>query len=166
MCRQVLLGAKSLGTGRAGVPSLFGVYRGQVPVQVRAVSEVFQTVHALHQLLLEVDGLLVPIGVGFEGEAGGALGAEVARRRWLGHCGAVERVVEMERLRLRLVVGLSWLAVRALHAWPVQGQGHQREGVAVLVFPEMIQAAEQPFAQGAGEPLRRPGTRLWQESFA
>lgn len=136
-----------------------------MPVQVCAVSEVFQTVHALHQLLLEVDGLLVPVGVGFEGEAGGALGAEVARRRGLGHCGAVERLVEVERLGLRLVMGLGRLAVRALHAWPVQGQGHQREGVAVLVFPEMLQAAEQPFAQGAGEPLRWPGTGLWQESF-
>lgn len=58
--------------------SLFGVHRGQVPVQVCAVSEVLQTVHTLHQLLLEVDGLLVAVCVGFEGEAGGALGAEVA----------------------------------------------------------------------------------------
>lgn len=94
MCRQVFLGAKSLGTGRAGVPSLFGVHGGQVPVQVCAVSEVFKTVHTLHQLLLEVDGLLVSVCVGFEGEAGRALGAEVARRNRLGHCRAVERLVE------------------------------------------------------------------------
>lgn len=126
-----------------------------MPVQVRAVSEVFQTVHALHQLLLEVDGLLVSVRVGFEGEAGGALGAEVACRRRLGHCGAVERLVEVEGLGLRLVVvtGLRGLVVRTLHARPVQGQGHERQGVSVLVFPEMLQAAEQPLAQGAGEPL-------------
>lgn len=48
MCRQVFLGAKSLGTGRAGVPSLFGVHRGQVPMQVCAVPKVFQTVRTLH----------------------------------------------------------------------------------------------------------------------
>lgn len=151
MCRQVLLCAKSLGTGGTGVPSLTGVHGGQVPVQVCAVSEVFQTVHALHQLLFEVNGLLVAVCVGFEGEAGGALGAEVARG--LGHCGAVERLVEVELLGLRLVPGLGGLVVRTLHARPVQRQGHQRQGVAVLVFPEMLQAAEQPFAQGAGEPL-------------
>lgn len=153
MCRQVFLSAKSLGTGRASVPSLFGVHGRQVPVQVCAVSEVFQTVHALHQLLFEVDGLLVSVCVGFEGEAGGALGAEVACRRGLGHRRAVEGLVEVERLGLWLVTGLGGLVVRTLHAWPVQGQGHQRQGVAVLVFPEMLQAAEQPFAQGAGEPL-------------
>lgn len=153
MCRQVFLGAKSLGTGRAGIPSLFGVHRGQVPVQVCAVSEVFQTAHTLHQLLLEVDSLLMSVCVGFEGEAGWALRAEVARRRGLGHCRAVERLVEVERLGLWLVTGLVMMVVRALHAWPVQRQGHQRQGVVVFMFPEMLQAAEQPFAQGAGKPL-------------
>lgn len=153
MCRQVFLGAKSLGTGRAGVPSLFGVHRGQVPVQVCAVSEVFQTVHTLHQLLLKVDGLFVSIGVGFEGEAGGALGAEVARRHKLFHCRAVKGLVEVGRLGLWLVMRLGRLVVRTVHARPVQRQGHQRQGVAVLVFPEVLQAAEQPFAQGAGKPL-------------
>ncbi len=123
-----------------------------MPVQVCAVSEVFQTVHALHQLLLEVDGLLMSVCVGFEGEAGGALGAEVARRHRLGHRRAVERLMEVERLGLWLMTGLGRLVVWTLYVRPVQGQGHQRQGVAVLMFPEMLQAAEQPFAQGAGEP--------------
>lgn len=161
MCRQVFLGAKSLGTGRAGVPSLFGVHRRQVPVQVCAVSEVLQAVHALHQLLLEVDGLLVPVGVGLEGEAGRTLGAEVASRRRLGHRRLVQRLGELEARGLRRVMGR---AVRTRHVGPVQGQGHERQGVAVLVLPEMLQAAEQPLAQGAGEALRGPGAELWQES--
>lgn len=165
MCRQVFLGAKSLGTGGAGVPSFFGVHGGQMPVQVGAVSEVFHTVHTLHQLLLEVDGLLVSVCVWFEGEACGALGAKVAGRRGLGHCGAAERLEEVKRLGLWMVTELSRLVVRTLHVWPVQRQGHQRQGVVVLVFPQMLQAAEQPFAQGAGEPLRGPGTGLWQDHF-
>lgn len=165
MCRQVFLSAKSLGTGRAGMPSLFGVHGGQVPVQICAVSEVFQTAHTLHQLLLEVDGLLVPVCIGFEGEAGRALWAEVARWRRLGHCRAVERLVKVERLGLWLVTRLVKMVVWALNAWPVQGQGHQRQGLAVLVFPEMLQAAEQPFAQGAGKPLWGRGTGLWHDSF-
>lgn len=150
---QVLLGAKSLGTGRAGVPSLFGVHRGEVPVQVCAIPKVLQAVHTLHQLLLKVDGLLVTVRIGFEGEAGGAVGAEIASRNGLTHCRAVERLAEEGRLGLRLVTGLDRLVERTRYAWPVQGQGHQRQGVVVLVFPEMLQAAEQPFAQGAGEPL-------------
>lgn len=119
MCCQVFLGAKSLGTDRAGVPSLFGVHRGEVPVQVRAVSEVLQTVHTLHQLLLEVNGLLVAVCIGLEGETGGALGAEVTCRRRLCHCRAVESPVVEERLRLGLVVGLGRLVECALHARPV-----------------------------------------------
>lgn len=78
MCGQVFLGAKSLGTGRAGVPPLFGVNGRQMSVQVSAVSKVFQTVRTLHQLLLEVYGLLVSVCIRFEGEAGGALRAQVA----------------------------------------------------------------------------------------
>lgn len=97
---QVFLGAKSLGTGRAGVPSLFGVHRGQVPVQVCAIPKVFQTVHTLHQLLLEVNGLLVSVCIGFEGEAGRALGAEVACWRGLRPCWAVEGLLEVLRLGL------------------------------------------------------------------
>lgn len=124
-----------------------------MPVQVCAVSEVFQTVHTLHLLLLEVDGLFMSVRVGFEGEAGGALGAEVASRGRFGHCRAVERLMEVKRLGLLLVMGLGGLSVQTLHARPVQGHGHQRQGVAVLMFSEMLQAAEQPFAQGAGEPL-------------
>lgn len=81
------------------MPSLFGVHGGQVSVQVCAVSEVFQTIHTLHQLLLEVNGLLVSVCIGFEGEAGGAMGAEVAARRRLGQRRAVERPLE-ERLGL------------------------------------------------------------------
>ena len=160
VCGQVLLGAKGLGAGGAGVASLFGVHGGQVPVQVRAVPEVLQAVDTLHQLLLEVDGLLVSVRVGLEREAGRALGAEVAGRHRLGHGGAVEGLVVRERLGLRLVTGLGG----TLHV-PVHGQGHQRQGVAVFVFPEMLQAAEQPFAQGAGEPLGGPGAELWQESL-
>lgn len=105
------------------------------------------------------------VRVGFEGEAGGALGAEVARRRRLGHCRAVERLVEVKWLGLWLVMELGRLTVWTLHARPIQGQGHQWQGVAVLVFPEMLQAAEQPFAQGAGKTLWGPGTGLWQQSF-
>lgn len=71
----------------------------------------------------------------------------------------------MERLGLLLVEGLARLVVRALDVLPVQGQGHEGHGVAVLVLPEMLQAAEQPFAQGAGEPLRGPSSGLWQEFF-
>lgn len=78
MCGQVFLGAKSLGTGRAGVPPLFGVNGRKMSVQVSAVSKVFQTVRTLHQLLLEVYGLLVSVCIRFEGEAGGALRAQVA----------------------------------------------------------------------------------------
>lgn len=144
---------------------LFGVHGGQVPVQVCAVSKVLQTVHALHQLLLEVDGFLVAVGVGFEGEAGGTLGAEVASLRALRHRRPVQRLVEVEWLGLGLVMGLAGLTVGALHARPIQGQSHERQGVAVLVFPEMLQAAEQPFAQRAGKPLWGPGTGLWQHSL-
>lgn len=103
--------------------------------------------------------------VGFESEAGRALGAEVACRCWFGHCGAIERLVEVKRLGLWLVMGLGRLTVRTLQAWPIQGQGHQRQGVVVLVFPEMLQAAEQPLAQRAGKPLWGPSAGLWQQSF-
>lgn len=160
---QVLLGAKSLGTGGTSVASLLGVHGRQVPVQVRPVPEVLQAVRALHQLLLKVDGLLVPVGVGLEGEAGGTLGALVARGRAVGgrRRGPVRRRLEVERLARRLLSGSVLLGLRAR---PVQGQGHEGQGVAVLVVPEMLQAAEQPLAQGAGEAPRGPGTGLWQDS--
>lgn len=122
-------------------------------VQVCAVSEVFQAVHTLHQLLLEVDGLFMSICIGFEGEAGGALRAEVTYGCRLAHSGTVEGLVEVGRLGLWLVTERRRLVVWTLHDWPIQGHGHQGQGVAVLVFPEMLQAAEQPLAQGAGEPL-------------
>lgn len=136
-----------------------------MPLEVCPVSEVFQTVRTLHQLLLEVDGFLVAIRVGFEGEAGGALGAVVTRRQRLRGRGTVEGLVEGEQLGLWRVGELVRLAERTLNARPVQGQRHQREGVVVLVFPEMFQAAEQQFAQGAGEPLWVPGASVWQQSF-
>lgn len=157
---EVLLGTKRLGTGWASVASLFGVYRGQVPVQIRAVSEVFETVHTLHELLLEVNGLLVTVRVGLECEAGRALRAEVARRCRLTHRRAEEGLGVVERLgREMLTRKVGW----ALHVWPVQRQGHEREGVPVLVLPEPLQTAELPFAQGAGERLQGPGAGLWQD---
>lgn len=96
-----------------------------MPVQVSAVSEVLQTVRALHQLLLEVDGLLVSVCVRFEGEAGGALRAQVACWCGFSHCGAVGRL-KVEMMGLRVMTGLGRLVVRTLDAWPVKGQSHQR----------------------------------------
>lgn len=77
---QVLLRAEGAAAGRAGVDALARVHGGQVAVEVGAVAEVLAAVRALHQLALEVDGLLVPVGVGLEREAGRALRAQVARR--------------------------------------------------------------------------------------
>lgn len=152
---QVLLGAEGLGAGGAGVAPLPGVHGGQVAVQVRAVPEVLQAVRALHQLLLVVDGLLVAVGVGLEGEAGGALRAEVALRRRLRGRPA-EGLAAVEGLGSRLVAGRRGAA---LGARPVQRQRHEGQRVAVLVLPEVLQAAEQPLAQGAGEPGPGAGPR-------
>lgn len=134
---QVFLRAEGSGASGARVHALAGMHGRQVAVQVRAVAKVLEAVHALHQLPLEVDGLLVAVGVGLEGEAGGTLRAVVARRRRVergrGHYGAM--VVEA-----------------------VQREGHERERVAVFVLSQLKQAAKQLLTQRAGEllPPARP----------
>ncbi len=75
---QVFLRAEGSGASGTRVDALAGMHGGQVAVQVRSVAEVLEAVHALHQLPFEVDGLLVAVGVGLEGEAGGTLRAMVA----------------------------------------------------------------------------------------
>lgn len=132
---QIFLSAEGSGASGARVHPLAGVHGRQVAVQVGAVAEVLEAVDALHELPLQVDGLLVTVGVGLEGEAGGALGAAVARRRRVerraGRQGAVEAV---------------------------QRQGHERERVAVLVLSQLKQAAKQLLTQRAGQlpPPARP----------
>lgn len=91
--------------------------------------------------------------VGLECEGGWTLGAEVPCWERLTHREAIERLGVNGSLRecrsvVVVVVGLGALRVR-----PVQGEGHEGQSVAVLVLLELLQAAEQPFAQGAGQLL-------------
>lgn len=85
----------------------------------------------LHLLTVEVDGLLVPIHVGLQREAGGALGAleagELASRHPLGEA-------------------------RPGAGSQVEGEDHG-EGVLVDVLLQLLGTLENPPAEATGQPL-------------